>query len=61
MTADQCAGIVLNAAWKRKREVLMGPGVFGVWLKLIAPGLLDRFTVESFLKPAIRRAGRGRQ
>jgi len=26
MTADKCAEIVLNAAYKHRREVLMGPG-----------------------------------
>lgn len=56
MTADQCAGITLRAAEKRRREVLMGPGWFGVWVKLIAPGLLDWLTVKVFLEPVIKRA-----
>lgn len=56
MTADRCATIVLEAARKRRREVLLGPGPLAVWLKLIAPGLLDWLTIKVFLEPAARRA-----
>jgi short-subunit dehydrogenase len=56
MTSDQCAEIVLNAAEKRRREVLMGSGALAVWLKVIAPGFLDWFAVKVFLEAAIRRA-----
>lgn len=55
MSADRCAQIVLNAAMRRKREVLMGPGTLGVWLKMIVPGLVEKITVERFLKPAVSR------
>ena len=55
MTADQCARVVLNSAWKRKREVLMGPGPLGVWLKLISPDLVDWLVFKVFLEPASRR------
>jgi short-subunit dehydrogenase len=55
MTAEQCADIVLKAAEKRKREVLMGPGGLAVWLKVLAPGLLDKLVIKIFLKPIIRR------
>src|SRR5574341_1064429 len=44
MTADQCAKVVLRAAFKRRREVLMGPGVPATWLKVIAPDFLDWLT-----------------
>ena len=60
MTADQCAKIVLNAAEKRRREVLMGPGTLATWLKVIAPGILDWFAVKVFLEAAIRRAKAGK-
>jgi len=60
MTSDQCAQIVLDAAYKRRREVLMGPGVLTTWLKLIAPGFVDWFAVEMFLKSAARRAKAGK-
>ncbi len=56
MTAEQCARITLNAAIKRKREVLMGPGPFGIWIKMLAPGLMDWLVFKVFLEPAIKRA-----
>ncbi len=54
MTADQCAQIILKAAAHRKREVMMGPSRLIVWLRLIAPGLSDKFIIRTFLKPAAR-------
>jgi len=54
MTAEHCAEIILHAAYRRKRELLMGPGNLIAWLKLIAPGLTDRFII-AFLKAAVRR------
>jgi len=54
MTADHCAEIILQAATRRKRELVMGPGSLIVWLKLLAPRLTDRFVV-AFLKAAVRR------
>ena len=54
MTAEHCAEIILHAAYRRKRELMMGPGDLIAWLKLIAPGLVDRFVV-AFLKAAVRR------
>lgn len=60
MTADQCAKIVLKAAYKRRREVLMGPGTLATWLKVIAPGFLDWLAVKVFLEAAIRRAKAGK-
>jgi short-subunit dehydrogenase len=56
MTADRCAEIMLLAAYRRRREVLMGPGFFAVWLRALAPGLLDWLAVKVFLEPVIRRA-----
>jgi hypothetical protein len=50
----------LNAAGKRRREVLMGPGVWATWLKVIAPGFVDWFAVKVFLESAIRRAKAGK-
>ena len=60
MTSDQCAQIVLKAAFKRRREVLMGPGTLAVWLKVIAPGFLDWFAVKVFLESAIRHSKAGK-
>jgi short-subunit dehydrogenase len=60
MSAKQCAEIVLGAAYKRKREVLMGPGIWAVWFKTLAPGFLDWLTFKIFLEPAIKRAKAGK-
>jgi short-subunit dehydrogenase len=54
MTADRCAELILQTAYKRKRELVMGPGSLIVWLKLLSPGLVDRFVI-AFLKAAVRR------
>ncbi len=51
MTADACARLILEAAASRKREVVMGArGRLGVWLKLIAPGLVDRIALNAIQK-----------
>jgi short-subunit dehydrogenase len=60
MTSDRCAQIVLDAALKRRREVLMSIGGLAVWLKVIAPGLVDWLSVKMFIEPAIKRAKAGR-
>ncbi len=54
MTAEQCAAVILRSAYRRRREVVMGPGRLIRWLKLIAPGLLDRIVII-FLKSTVRR------
>jgi short-subunit dehydrogenase len=56
MTADQCAQIILRAARRRKRQVVMRPGAPGIWLKLFFPDLVDRLTISKFLRPAVKRA-----
>jgi short-subunit dehydrogenase len=56
MSADQCAAIILKAARRRKRQVVMRPGALALWLKLIAPGLMDRLVISKFLGPAVERA-----
>jgi len=55
MSADECAQIVLKAARRRKRQVVMRPGLPALLLKLIAPGLVDRLTISRFLRPAVKR------
>lgn len=43
MTAETCARLILDGAARRKRElILSGRGKLGLWLKLFAPGLIDR-------------------
>jgi short-subunit dehydrogenase len=56
MTAERCAEITLQAAYKRRREILMGPGFLAEWLKVLAPGLLDWLVIKVFLEPVVRRA-----
>ena len=60
MTAERCAEITLEAAYKRHREVLMGPGRLLVWLKLIAPGFLDWLSIKTILEPIIKRTQAGK-
>lgn len=48
MTPEDCARIILNAAARRKREEVMTlRGKLGQWLKLIAPGLVDRIALNA--------------
>jgi short-subunit dehydrogenase len=61
MTAEQCARIVLTSALRRRREVLMGPGRLAVWLKLLAPDLLDWITIKVFMEGVARRVRSGRR
>lgn len=43
MPVDTCARIIVQAVARRKREVVMTlQGKFGLWLRLIAPGVVDR-------------------
>ena len=60
MTADRCAQITLDAAWRRRREVVMWPGPAAAWLKLLAPGLLDRIILRTILRSAIGRAAQAK-
>ena len=61
MTADDCARIVLEAARRRKRQVVMWPGGPFLWLKLIAPAFLDRLIVSALLRRAVKRIPQGDQ
>ena len=48
MTADECAAIILRAAARRQREEIISlRGKLGLWLKLIAPGLVDRMVKKA--------------
>jgi short-subunit dehydrogenase len=43
MTAEECARIIIKALARRKREeVMTARGKLGLWVKLIAPGMVDR-------------------
>ena len=48
MRVETCARMIIQAAKKRKREVVMTlQGKFGLWLRLIAPGVVDQVTRKS--------------
>jgi short-subunit dehydrogenase len=48
MTAPECARKILEAAARRDREIVMTlKGKFGQWLKLIAPGLVDKMASKA--------------
>jgi short-subunit dehydrogenase len=53
MTAEQCAALMVRAMAKRQRLLITSwRGWLGRWIKLIAPGLVDRV--------ALAAIGRGR-
>lgn len=48
MSAETCAKIIIKALTKRQREVVMtGRGKIGLWLKLIAPKLVDNLAQKT--------------
>lgn len=60
LTAEQFAPIVVKAAARRQRLVVMSPGAAAEWLQLIAPSLLDRIIIQSVMRPMIRRMEKAR-
>jgi hypothetical protein len=43
MGVEECARLIIDGMDRRKREVVMtARGKLGLWLKLIAPALVDR-------------------
>ena len=51
MTSDECARLILEGAAARKRQVIMSTrSRFGQWLKLIAPGRVDRIAKRAIEK-----------
>ncbi len=47
MSAEDCARIAVRGMARRQREVIMGRGKIGQWVKLIAPGLIDRVALRA--------------
>jgi short-subunit dehydrogenase len=48
MPAEKCAQLIIQAAATRKRELMMTwRGKVGLWVKLIAPGLVDRIAKKA--------------
>jgi len=53
MPVDTCARLILAAVDQRKREVVMSAkGLLARWLKLIAPGLVDRMALQAIKQDA---------
>jgi len=53
MPVDTCARLILAAVDQRKREVVMSAkGRLARWLKLIAPGLVDRMALQAIKQDA---------
>lgn len=51
MTVEECAEMILKAAAKRKRELVMSTrGKFAQWLKLIYPSVVDRIAEKAVKK-----------
>jgi short-subunit dehydrogenase len=51
MTVEECARQIADAAAARKREVVMtARAKVGMWLKLVAPGLVDRIAHSAIAK-----------
>lgn len=43
MTVEECARLIVRAAAERRRELVMtGRAKVGMWLRLVAPGVVDR-------------------
>jgi len=51
MSAERCAQLIIQAAATRKRELIMTwRGKVGLWVKLIAPGWVDRVAKKAILE-----------
>ncbi len=51
MPVDVCARLMIDAMASRKRELVMSArGKLGLWLKLIAPHLVDRMAIAALAK-----------
>jgi len=47
MSAETCAKIIVKAVAKRKRDVVMSfEGKLGLWLRLIAPKMVDQILIK---------------
>lgn len=51
MSAETCARLILDGAARRQRElILSGRGKLGLWLKLLAPSLVDRIARKAIAR-----------
>jgi short-subunit dehydrogenase len=48
MTVEECARLIINGMNARQREVVMtGKGKLGRWLKLLAPGMVEKMALNA--------------
>jgi short-subunit dehydrogenase len=48
MTVEECASLIINGMNQRQREVVMtSKGKLGRWLKLLAPGLVEKMALNA--------------
>jgi NAD(P)-dependent dehydrogenase (short-subunit alcohol dehydrogenase family) len=53
MSVAECSGLILDGMQRRRREVVMtAKGKLGRWLKLLAPGIVERLAMAAVSKPA---------
>jgi hypothetical protein len=53
MDVATCARLIVEAAEDRRRELVMtAKGKLGRWLKLLAPGLVDRMALKALAREA---------
>jgi 1,2-phenylacetyl-CoA epoxidase catalytic subunit len=51
MPVERCVQLILKAMVQRRRELVMSlRGQVGQWIKLIAPGLVDRIALHAIEK-----------
>ncbi|MBC7437581.1 MAG: short chain dehydrogenase, partial [Bdellovibrionales bacterium] len=54
MSVEECAGLIINGMEKRQRDVVMSArGKMGRFLKLLAPGLVEKMALSA-LKDDVR-------
>jgi short-subunit dehydrogenase len=56
MPVETCARLTLQAVARRRRDLYMAPGGKAIlWMKLIAPGLLDQLSLNGVEKDRAKR------
>jgi short-subunit dehydrogenase len=55
MSLETCARLTLQAVSRRRRDLVMPPGVIARWMNLLAPGFLDRMILNGIEKDRAKR------
>ncbi|HUG23886.1 SDR family oxidoreductase [Piscinibacter sp.] len=52
MSVEECARLIIDGTEVRRRDIVMGAkGKLARWLKLMAPGVVDRLALKALAKP----------